>query len=279
MNDRVNIKFTGKPDAETREALKAAKFRWSPKFGVWYAPDTGDYSELLEYIKPDNTGMEILHAKPEAKSQSKTAGKLAPDAIRKGTHFVACWGYDQTQYSIYEAVSDQQGQFIHVTGLNDWSTLDDYQLAAGSKVKLLRSIPGYHSLTEEERNEYSASRNSARALDWSDWNAYAKHWWNDDKEAAPEKTIAKVQRIDGDKYSYLWTFEDGTTWSSKERYNSGIRCIVEYAVTRKKVQTSGYNGSKYIKIDSVITAYLDADYSTNEEKYSKQNEYTDYNGR
>ena len=38
-NDRYNsveIKFSAKPDETTRDALKALKFRWNRKLGLWY---------------------------------------------------------------------------------------------------------------------------------------------------------------------------------------------------------------------------------------------------
>ena len=32
----IEIKFSAKPDEETRDALKALKFRWNRKLGLWY---------------------------------------------------------------------------------------------------------------------------------------------------------------------------------------------------------------------------------------------------
>lgn len=168
--------------------------------------------------------------------------------IKKNDKFVACWGYDQTQYSIYNVV-ETKGKSVLVEGLNGWSNLDANDLAAGSKVKVYQKRnERFHALTEEERQAIAKELHfSLRPNDFTDFEAMMR-WHNEELlKAAPVRTIVKMNRVDGMK-----------------------KCLV---------QTSKYNGEKYIKIDDVITAHHDPDYNRNQAKYVEQNEYTAYNGR
>lgn len=190
--------------------------------------------------------------------------------IDKGDKFVGMWGYDQTQYSIYNVV-DLKGQFVLVEGLNGWSSLGERDLAVGSKVKIYKQ-DRWETLTTEEREDWAK-----RGFDkWS----YERHLREKAIENAQEVTITKQGRVNGDKWSYKWELSDGTTFDSTDPWETRPSVEITYAITRRKLQASKWQeGDFYIKIDEVITAHLDKDYDDNRKKYVEQNEYTAYNGR
>lgn len=183
--------------------------------------------------------------------------------IEPGDKFVACWGYDQTQYSIY-TVEKMKSKFVYVTGQNGWSNFSDSQLSEGSQVKVYK-YKYWTDLTEEERKDYES-----RGFDWS---SYQHHYGKDNLTDAKIKTIAKVNRINKQAWTYIWTFTDGSTYSSEEKLN------VEQIKAVKKCLINVRWGKPSIKIDSVITATLDKEYEGNAERYAEQNLYTAYNGR
>lgn len=183
--------------------------------------------------------------------------------INIGDKFVACWGYDQTQYSVYK-VEKIKGKFVYVSGLNSWSNLGNYQLSEGREVKVYK-YKYWTDLTNEERKDYES-----RGFDWS---SYQHHYGKDNLANAKVKTIAKVNRIAHQSWTYVWTFTDGSTYSSEEQL------AVQQIKAVKKCLISVKWGNPSIKIDSVITATLDKDYDKNAQKYADQNKYTAYNGR
>lgn len=183
--------------------------------------------------------------------------------VDKGSKFVACWGYDQTQYSVYE-VQEVKGKYVFVTGLNSWSSLSDSKLSEGSVVKPYK-FKYWSDLTEEERNDYSS-----RGFDWS---SYQHYYGKENLTSAEEKTIAKANRINGQSWTYIWTFTDGTKLSSEDKY------VIEQIKPVKKCLLNTKYNKPSIKIDDVITATLDEDYGRNKKSYEEQNLYTSYNGR
>lgn len=178
--------------------------------------------------------------------------------------FVACWGYDQTQYSVYNVVAIK-GKSVVVEGLNGWSSLSDSDLAEGSQVKVYE-FKNWFDLSEDDRADLSS-----RGFDH---NSYAHHYRKDAIDQADTRTITKVQRIDGQKWTYIWTLDNGQVVRSDDR-----QALVKVVRGLKKCLVNTKYGSPSIKINESIRPYLDKDYNRNSERYQEQNEYTAYNGR
>ncbi|RKZ02515.1 hypothetical protein DRQ25_18560 [Candidatus Fermentibacteria bacterium] len=187
-------------------------------------------------------------------------------AIKVNDKFVCSWGYDQTQYSVYEVVSTK-GKFATVRGLNSWSSLDGYDLAVGSKVKAYQ-FKEWHKLNEETQADYTS-----RGFDF---NSYRHHKGKEAEENAPVRTIVKAGRIDGDRFSYVWTLDTGEVVRSDERYDGDLVVKVVDGLKRCLVNTK-YD-RPYIRINQTIQAGLDPNYDDNKQAYADQNEYTAYNG-
>lgn len=187
--------------------------------------------------------------------------------INKGDKFVACWGYDQTQYSIYNVV-DVKGQFVTVEGMNGWSSLDTNDLCAGSKVKIL-VYKNWRQLSPEEQQDLES-----RGFRHYNYDQFAR---KDASEAAEVRTITKVNRIDGQRWTYIWELDNGEVIRSDENYENDRAIEIVQAYKRCRINTKWSEPS--IKIDDVITAYLDKDFNRNNARYEAQNEYTAYNGR
>jgi len=187
--------------------------------------------------------------------------------INKNDKFVACWGYDQTQYSIYNVV-DAKGCFVIVEGINSWSNLGESDLCAGSKVKIYKRHD-WNDLTVSEKQDFSD-----RGFNW---DSYQYHFNKDAREAAEIRTITKVSRIDGQSWTYIWELDNGDIIRSDETYEK--RTGIEVVHAMKRCQVSTRYGEPSIKIDDCITAYLDKEYDKCKEQYAAQNEYTSYNGR
>lgn len=182
--------------------------------------------------------------------------------INKNDKFVACWGYDQTQYSIYNVV-DVKGKSVFVEGLNGWSSLSNSDLSEGSQVKVYK-YKYWTDLTQAEQDDYTK-----RGFDW---HSYQHHYGKDNLKNAKTKTIAKVNRIDGQSWTYVWTFTDGTTYSSEQKFN------VEIVKGVKKCLVNTRYGEPSIKLNETIRASIDKNYNSNKQRYIEQNEYTAYNG-
>ena len=65
----VEIKFSAKPDEETRDALKALKFRWNRKLGLWYGFAT------VEAVRKALEGGNATEPEQAEQKPSKTATK------------------------------------------------------------------------------------------------------------------------------------------------------------------------------------------------------------
>ena len=194
--------------------------------------------------------------------------------------WVACWGYDQTQYSIYEEIS-RKGHFVIVRAFNSWGCLDAGDLCAGSTVKISPRVKSFEEYTEEEREKVANELGwpqEARA-DWYTWRNW-QHLENKEREdKAPARKIVKVEHEPG-KYGklWIWTLDDGGKIKQADT-NYNVRIVDAW--TRRKITRGGYYGpdSESIRIDSCIRAHLDHSYWRNAKKYEEQNEYTAYNGR
>lgn len=187
--------------------------------------------------------------------------------IKPGDKFVGCWGYDQTQYSIYNTVK-VAGKSVYVEGMNGWSSLSDHDLAPGSRVKIY-SLTRWEDLTDAERQDLTS-----RGFDrWS----YQKHHQERAIKQAPERTIVKVSRVNGNRYSYLWVLDDGSTFDSTEDWRTKASVCIIHGIKKCLINTR--YGEPSIKIDEVIRASHDPDFERNEKSYYAQNEYTAYNGR
>lgn len=198
--------------------------------------------------------------------------------IKRGDKFVACWGYDQTQYSIYNVV-DVKGHFVLVEGMNGWSDLDANDLAVGSKVKVYQKRnERFYSLTEEQRQAIADEFNfNLRPNDFQDFESMMR-WHNEKLLAdAPVRTIVQMNRVNGNKYSYKWVLDNGQIVDSTEDWQT--RPTVEIIRGIKRCLVNEKYGTPSIKIDECITAHLDTEYGQNSQRYTEQNEYTAYNGR
>jgi hypothetical protein len=190
-------------------------------------------------------------------------------AIKKNDKFVCSWGYDQTQYSVYNVV-DVRGKFVFVEGTNSWSHFSESDLAVGSEVKVY-TFTRWEQLTDGERADYTSPG--------FDWSSYQHHMKKDASEKAPVRKIIDMRRIDGDKYTYIWTLDNGEIVNSKENYERSRVIEIVRGLKRCLVSISKYNNQAGIRIDQVIYAHHDPDYGNNAKKYAEQNEYTAYNGR
>lgn len=187
--------------------------------------------------------------------------------INKGDKFVGMWGYDQTQYSIYEVVSTK-GKFVTVKGMNGWSNFGERDLTVGSKVKIYKQAR-WESLTPEEAQDWHS-----RGFDRWD---YERHMREEAIKKAEVRTIVKAGRVNGDKWSYKWELDDGSTYDSTVDWQERDSVSIVDGFTRRMINTKW--GTPSIKIDECITASLDTDFARNHEKYVEQNMYTAQNGR
>lgn len=190
--------------------------------------------------------------------------------IDRGDKFVGSWGYDQTQYSIYNVV-DIKGKFVFLEGLNGWSNLDARDLAVGSTVKIYEQ-KRWDNLTTEEQQDWSG-----RGFDRY---GYERHFREQAIEQAEERTITKMNRVNGESWTYKWVLDDGSEYDSTDDWKTRKEVTIVNGRTRKLLQMASWSeGKPYVKIDQTITAYLDKDFNRNQNKYHEQNEYTAYNGR
>lgn len=187
--------------------------------------------------------------------------------INKGDKFVGMWGYDQTQYSIYEVV-DMKGKFVHVKGMNGWSSLGERDLTVDSKVKIYKQAR-WENLTPEEAQDWHS-----RGFDRWD---YERHMREEAIKNAEVRTIVKAGRVNGDKWSYKWELDDGSTYDSTVDWQERDSVSIVDAITRRMLNMKW--GTPSIKIDESITAHLDKDFGRNQDKYYEQNAYTAQNGR
>ena len=189
--------------------------------------------------------------------------------IKLGDKFVGSWGYDQTQYSVYEVVKIA-GKSVFVRGLNGWSNLDARDITTGSKVKIY-NYTRFDQLDDTERADLE--RRGFTRWNYDDWQR------DEAIKAAEIRTIVKMSRINGQSWTYRWELDDGTTYSSEEDYRTRAQVKIIDGLKKCLVKQSSYNGALSIKIDDVIRAYHDPNYDQNAERYSEQNLYTAYNGR
>lgn len=202
--------------------------------------------------------------------------------MRKTNKWVACWGYDQTQYSIYEEVS-RKGSFVVVRGYNEWACLHESDLYDGSKVKLYKvDIPYFHDIPEAEREiiakKFNWDANCATSYDF--WESSRRYEYRKRKEEAKVHTIKKVtHETDEEGYRYwVWLLDDGQVIKGNNRE---WEVEIVDALVRKKIRKTNYFGEEEesIKINECIRAHLDKNFDKNAQKYEEQNEYTFYHGR
>ena len=103
LNQQFNsyeIRFEGKPADAIREALKALKFRWNPKKGVWYGfGDHDTITKACEGQQPANKA-----TKPAAKKATKPA-KKNKYGVKVGDYFSISWGYEQTNVDFFQVIA------------------------------------------------------------------------------------------------------------------------------------------------------------------------------
>jgi len=91
------VYFSGKPAAETREALKALKMRWHGKKSCWYGYATA------EDIAAAIAG-EIVSGAAKTAPKAAKPPKKNKFGVQVGDIFSASWGYDQTQTDFFQVV-------------------------------------------------------------------------------------------------------------------------------------------------------------------------------
>lgn len=95
-NEQHNSKevyFAGKPNEETRTALKGLKMRWNKAKGCWY----GFASE--EEIKAACEGITVETTAPKTREPKKNKY-----GVQVGDIFEATWGYEQTNVNFFQVV-------------------------------------------------------------------------------------------------------------------------------------------------------------------------------
>lgn len=110
------IKFESKPNAETREALKALKMRWNPSRSVWYGFASED--AIVAALSVTNVGEDLPKPaqplKPYKPSKSAPkAGKPAEvkpeavnaDGVKVGDLFYDSWGWEETVCDFFQCVA------------------------------------------------------------------------------------------------------------------------------------------------------------------------------
>ena len=99
----VEVRFSEKPSAEIRDALKLLRFRWHGQRGIWYG-----------YRDEETVRAAILSANPDLKKgeakQTKAAKAKKPEKVNKfgvkvGDFFSASWGYEQTNADFFQVVA------------------------------------------------------------------------------------------------------------------------------------------------------------------------------
>lgn len=93
------IIFAEKPSAEIREALKALKFRWNGKRGLWYG---------FASVEQTRAAIEGKAQAEEQKTPAKKTKKPDPVnvfGVKIGDIFSAIWGYEQTNNDYFQVVS------------------------------------------------------------------------------------------------------------------------------------------------------------------------------
>jgi len=89
----IEITFAQKPSEETRNALKALRFRWHSVKKVWYG-----------YTTEEEVRAAIDGKKPENKAQSETV-KANKFGVKVGDIFYSSWGYDQTNNDFFQVIA------------------------------------------------------------------------------------------------------------------------------------------------------------------------------
>ena len=103
------IKFESKPNAETREALKALKMRWNPSKAVWYGFASEDAIvdalSLTNVDQPENLPKPAQPLKPYKPSKTTKPEAVNAEGVKVGDLFVSCWGYEQTNREFFQVVA------------------------------------------------------------------------------------------------------------------------------------------------------------------------------
>ena len=99
----LEVAFTAKPDAATRDALKAAGFRWHNKRKIWFAKDTQARREVLQGIAE---GAEIVPAAAIEGAEKFTLERLQKirdcytfEVTEAGTRYEGWCGCNEQRYN------------------------------------------------------------------------------------------------------------------------------------------------------------------------------------
>lgn len=91
----LEIFFDGKPNAETRDALKALRFRWHSVKKCWY----GYTDEATARAAIDGKAAPEQDAQPKAKPEA-----VNKYGVKVGDVFRATWGWEQTNNDFFQVV-------------------------------------------------------------------------------------------------------------------------------------------------------------------------------
>ena len=90
----LEISFEAKPSEETRNALKALRFRWHSVKKVWYG-----------YTTEEEVRAAIEGKKAESKPERKEEPRANKFGVKVGDLFHASWGYDQTNNDFFQVIA------------------------------------------------------------------------------------------------------------------------------------------------------------------------------
>ncbi len=135
-NEQYNSKevyFTGKPNEETRTALKGLKMRWNRTKGCWY----GFVSE--EDIKAACEGVTVETTTPKEKGPKKNKY-----GVQVGDIFEATWGYEQTNVDFFQVVELVGSSSVRVREVYPERIKEDYAgyngMAADRTYKITKEL-------------------------------------------------------------------------------------------------------------------------------------------
>ena len=92
----LEISFTSKPSVETREALKALRFRWHGQKKVWYG--YADEASVLAALEGKLSEAQPEAAKPAAPTKNRYG-------VQAGDLFYSSWGWEQTNVNWFQVIA------------------------------------------------------------------------------------------------------------------------------------------------------------------------------
>lgn len=149
------VYFTGKPAAETREALKALKMRWNGKKSCWYGYAAAE--DIAAAI-----AVEIVSGAAKTAPKTEKPPKKNKFGVQVGDIFSASWGYDQTQTDFFQVVELVGELYVRVREVYPRMIGEDAvsPMSADRTYKITRDIlpPAPHSVFIEDQERGDVKR-------------------------------------------------------------------------------------------------------------------------